>query len=113
MRRQECAVRVVGISVSVADNTVAVVVLAAEVWMVLKPASWNTWAGITLLVGAMMGRLRTRGCIFVSLRRKDSPERGAWSPAGERRDAVPILVANEAEERADRTGRRRPMCWRC
>jgi hypothetical protein len=61
----------------------------------------------------MMGRLRTRGCIVVSVRCKDSPERGAWSPAGERRDAVAILVANEAEERADGTGRRRPMCWRC
>jgi hypothetical protein len=55
----------------------------------------------------MMGRLRTMGCIVVSVRCKDFPERGAWSPAGERRDA------NEAEERADGTGRRRPMCWQC
>jgi hypothetical protein len=35
------------------------------------------------------------------------------SPAGERRDAVAILVAKEAEDRADGTGRRRSMCWRC
>jgi hypothetical protein len=108
MRRQECVVRVVGISGSVADDTVAVVVLAAEVWTVPKPASWNMWAGVTLPVGAMMGRLRTRGCIIVSVHCKDSPERGAWSPAGERRDAVAILVANEAGEHADGTGQRRP-----
>jgi hypothetical protein len=37
----------VGISGSVADDTVAVL-LAAEVWTVPKPASWNTWAGVTL-----------------------------------------------------------------
>jgi hypothetical protein len=48
----------------------------------------------------MMGRLRTRGYIGVSVRCKESAERGAWSPAGERRDAVAILVVNEAEERA-------------
>jgi hypothetical protein len=59
---------------------------------------------VTLTVGAMMGRLHTRGCIVVSVRCKDSPERGAWSPAGERRDAVAILVVSEAEERADGTG---------
>jgi RNase P/RNase MRP subunit p29 len=41
MRRQECVVRVVGISGSVADDTVAAVVLAAEVWTVPKPTSWN------------------------------------------------------------------------
>jgi hypothetical protein len=41
MRRQECVVQVVGISSSVADDTVAVVVLAVEVWKVPKPASWN------------------------------------------------------------------------
>jgi cleavage and polyadenylation specificity factor subunit 1 len=29
-----------------------------------------------------------------------------------RRDAVAILVVKEAEERADGTGQRRPMCWR-
>jgi hypothetical protein len=109
MHRHECVIRVVGISGSVADDTVAVV-LAAEVWTVPKPASWNTWAGVTLLVGAIMGRSRTRGCIFVSVRCKDTPEHGAWSPAGDRRDAVAILVANEAEVRADGTGRRRPMC---
>jgi hypothetical protein len=34
MRRQECVVRVVGNSGSVADDTVAVVVLAAGVWKV-------------------------------------------------------------------------------
>jgi hypothetical protein len=61
----------------------------------------------------MMSQLRPRDCIDVSVRCKDSPERGAWSPAGERRDPVAILVANEAEERADGTGGRRPMCWRC
>jgi hypothetical protein len=99
---------VVGISGSVADDTVAVV-FADEVWTVPKPASWNIWAGVTLPVG----RLRTRGCILASVRCKDSPERGAWSPAGEKRHAVAILVANEAEERADGTGRRRPMCLRC
>jgi hypothetical protein len=103
---------VVGISGSLADDTVAVV-LAAEVWTVPKPASWNTWAGVTLPVSTMMGQLRTRGCIFVSVHCKDSPERGAWSPAGERRDAVAILVTNEAEERADGTGQRWLMCWRC
>jgi hypothetical protein len=43
-----------------------------------------------------MGRLRTMGCIFVSVRCKDSPERDVWSPTGERRDAAAILVANEA-----------------
>jgi hypothetical protein len=42
--------------------------------------------------------LRTRGCIVVSIRCKDSPERGEGSPAGERRVAVAILVTNEAEE---------------
>jgi hypothetical protein len=41
----------------------------------------------------------------LSVRCKESPERGAWSPAGERRDAVAILVVNEAEECADGTGR--------
>jgi hypothetical protein len=41
MRRQECVVRVVGISGSVADDNVAVVILAVEVWNVPKPASWN------------------------------------------------------------------------
>jgi hypothetical protein len=40
-RRQECVVRLVGISGIVADDTVAVVVLAVEVWTVPKPASWN------------------------------------------------------------------------
>jgi hypothetical protein len=40
-------------------------------------------------------------------------QEGAWSPAGEGRYAVPILVVNEAEERAEGTGRRRPMCWQC
>jgi hypothetical protein len=93
--------------------TVAVVVLAAEVWTVPKWASWNMWAAVTLPVGAVMGRLRTRGCIVVSVRCKDSPEHGAWSRAGERCDAVASLVANEAEERADETGWRRPMCWQC
>jgi hypothetical protein len=39
MRRQECVVRLVGISGSV--DTVAVVELAAEVWTVSNPASWN------------------------------------------------------------------------
>jgi hypothetical protein len=42
MRRQECVVRVVGISGSVADAPVAGVVLAVEVWTVPKPALWNT-----------------------------------------------------------------------
>jgi hypothetical protein len=88
------------ISVSVADNTVAVV-LAAEVWTVPKPASWNMRVGVFLPVGTVMGRLRTRGCIVVSVRCMDSRERGVWSPAGERRAAVAILVVNEAEERAD------------
>jgi hypothetical protein len=105
---QECIVWVVRISFSVADDTVAVIVLAVEVWTVPKPASWNMLAGITVPVGAMMGRLRTRGCNDVSVRCKDSPERGVWSPAGERRDAVAILVVNEAEEHADGIGRRRP-----
>jgi hypothetical protein len=41
MRRQECVVRVVGISRSVADDTVTIVVLAAEVWTVPKPVSCN------------------------------------------------------------------------
>jgi hypothetical protein len=112
MRRQECVIWVVGISGSVADDTVAVI-LAAEVWTVPKPTSWKTWTGVTLPVGAIMGQLGTRSCIFVSVRCKVTPERGAWSPVGERHDAVAILVANEAEERADGTGRRRPMCWRC
>jgi hypothetical protein len=53
-----------------------------------------------------MGRLRTRSCIVVSVRCKNSPELGAWSPAGEKRDAVAILVVNEAEERADGTGQK-------
>jgi hypothetical protein len=61
----------------------------------------------------MLGRLRKRGCIVVSVSCNDAPERSVWSPVGERRDAVAILVAYEAEERADGTGRRRPMCWRC
>jgi hypothetical protein len=74
MRRQECVVRVVGISGSVADDTVAVVVSAAEVWTVPKPALWNMWAGVTLPVGAVMGRLRTRGCIFLWAHCKDSPD---------------------------------------
>jgi hypothetical protein len=30
----------------------------------------------------------------VSVRCKDAPERGVWSPAGERRDAVAILVVD-------------------
>jgi hypothetical protein len=47
MRQQECVILVVGISGSVADDTVAVV-LAAEVWTIPKAASWNTWAGVTL-----------------------------------------------------------------
>jgi hypothetical protein len=59
-----------------------------------------------------MGRLRTRRCIGVSVRCKESPKRGAWSPARESRDSVATLVVNEAEERGDGTGRRRPMCWR-
>jgi hypothetical protein len=36
MRRQECVVRLVKISGSVADDTVAVVVLAVVVWTVLR-----------------------------------------------------------------------------
>jgi hypothetical protein len=110
MRRQECAVRVVGICGGVAGGTVAVVVLVAEVWTVPKAASWNTWAGATLPVGAMMGRLRTRGCVFVSVCCKVTPERGARSPAGEGRDAVAILVANEAEERAHVLAALCPLC---
>jgi hypothetical protein len=104
MRRQECVVRVVGISGSLVDDTVAVVVLPVGVWTVPKPAAWNMGAGVILPFGTMMGRLRTRGCIGVSVRCKDSPELGAWSPAGERRDAVAILVVNEAEECAHGTG---------
>jgi hypothetical protein len=61
----------------------------------------------------MMGQLRTRGCIVVSVSCKDSPEHGVWSPSRESFDAVAILVLNEAKEHADGTGRRRPMCWRC
>jgi hypothetical protein len=41
MRRQECVIRVVGISGIVADDTVAVI-LASEVWTVPKPTSWKT-----------------------------------------------------------------------
>jgi hypothetical protein len=61
----------------------------------------------------MMDWLGIRGCIIVSVRCKDAPERGAWSPARERRDAVAILVVDEAEESGDGIGRRQPMCWRC
>jgi hypothetical protein len=40
--RQECVVRVVGISGSVADDTVTVVVLAAEVWMGIQSIAQST-----------------------------------------------------------------------
>jgi hypothetical protein len=78
------------------------------VWTVPKPASWNV-SRRNPSVRHDEGPVAHKGLV----RCKESPERGAWSPAGERRDAVAILVVNEAEERADGTGRRRPMCLRC